>query len=304
MKKYIVYMHISPSGKRYIGITCKKKPECRWRNGKGYETQQYFYKAINKYGWDNFQHIIIARGLSEDEAKWLEIELIKEWDTTDKSKGYNITLGGEGTRGWIPSEETRKKISEKMKGENNPMYNKNFSEEHRRRLSEASKGENHRMYGKHHTEETRKKISEANEGRKHTEEAKRKMSIAQKGKQFSEETRKKIGEAHKGKTISEEQKKKISETHKGKTISEEHKRRISEKLKGKNSPSAKPVICITTGKIFFLAKEGAEYYKCNNTHISSCCSGKRKSCGKLSDGTPLVWMYLEEFLDKCKYIIL
>ena len=44
MDNYTVYMHISPSGKRYIGIT-SVKPKYRWRNGKGYETQ-IFYRAI------------------------------------------------------------------------------------------------------------------------------------------------------------------------------------------------------------------------------------------------------------------
>lgn len=150
MKSYTVYMHINKiNSKRYIGITCQK-PEKRWRNGKGYKGNGYFIKAINKYGWDNFEHIIIAKGLDEEEAKWLEIELIRVWDSTDRTKGYNITLGGESANGWIPSEETKKKLSEAHKG-------KEFSEEHKRKLSEAKKGENHHMYGKHHTEESKKK---------------------------------------------------------------------------------------------------------------------------------------------------
>ena len=32
---YIVYMHIAPSNKKYIGITKEKKPKERWRKGKG-----------------------------------------------------------------------------------------------------------------------------------------------------------------------------------------------------------------------------------------------------------------------------
>lgn len=42
---------------------------------------------------------------------------------------------------------------------------KKASEETRRRLSEVNKGENNPMYGKHPSEETRKKISEANLGK-------------------------------------------------------------------------------------------------------------------------------------------
>ena len=154
-KEYIVYMHVSPSDKRYIGVTCLKTQE-RWRNnGLGYKSQPYFYRAIEKYGWDNFQHIIVARGLDEETAKWLEMELIREWDTTNPNKGYNLTKGGDGVNGLSPSKETREKISKTMKGKkcgkDNPMYGKGYlvpwygktlSEEHRRKCSENSKGKN------------------------------------------------------------------------------------------------------------------------------------------------------------------
>ena len=52
---YSVYVHTAPSGKMYVGIT-KQKPEYRWgRNGIKYKTQ-VFYRAIEKYGWDNIDH--------------------------------------------------------------------------------------------------------------------------------------------------------------------------------------------------------------------------------------------------------
>ena len=109
MKSYTVYMHISPNNKRYIGIT-SVEVDRRWSNGYGYKKNEYFYRAIEKYGWDNFQHIIIARGLNKNDACWLEIELIKEWNTRDRDKGYNITKGGAGANGRIVSEETKNKI--------------------------------------------------------------------------------------------------------------------------------------------------------------------------------------------------
>ena len=52
------------------------------------------------------------------------------------------------------SDETRRKISEALKGENHPMHGKHFSEEHRRKISEAHKGLTH-------SEETRRKMSDA-----------------------------------------------------------------------------------------------------------------------------------------------
>lgn len=69
------------------------------------------------------------------------------------------------------SKEHRRKISEALSGELNPMWGKCFSEEHRRKLSEASKG-------RHPTEETRRKMSEARRGRHCTEETRRKMGAA------------------------------------------------------------------------------------------------------------------------------
>ena len=129
---YTVYVHISPNGKRYFGITSQDKAKYRWNNGKGYKSNEYFYRAINKYGWDNFEHVIIAKGLTEEEAKWLEIELIREWDTTNPNKGYNLSTGGESASGYKMSKEGRKKISEARKG-------MKFTEEHKANLSKAHK---------------------------------------------------------------------------------------------------------------------------------------------------------------------
>lgn len=59
---YSIYIHLNKiNDKKYIGITCKK-PEIRWANGLGYKKQP-FWNAITKYGWDNFEHIIIKDNL-------------------------------------------------------------------------------------------------------------------------------------------------------------------------------------------------------------------------------------------------
>ena len=136
------------------------------------------------------------------------------------------------------SEETRRKMSEAQKGENNHMYGKKLSKETRRKMSEAQKGENNHMYGKKLSKETRRKMSEAHKGKglgnrsggmlgkTHSEETRRKMSEAHKGlkhKPHSEETRRKMSEAKMGKKrkpFTEEHKKKLSEARKRKKISE------------------------------------------------------------------------------------
>ena len=111
--KYIVYMHISPSGKRYIGITGLKLKRRVGKGGSGYKSCTAFYNAIKKYGWDNIQSKIIYAGLSQDEAVQKEKELIAMYDTTNPKKGYNISTGGEsGNAGThhITSEETKEKL--------------------------------------------------------------------------------------------------------------------------------------------------------------------------------------------------
>lgn len=89
---YYVYVHISPSNKYYVGIT-KLKPTQRWgKNGCGYK-KQGFYNAIQKYGWNNFEHEIIAEHLTEEEACNMEIALIKALNS-DGENGYNNHCGG------------------------------------------------------------------------------------------------------------------------------------------------------------------------------------------------------------------
>ena len=236
---YVVYIHISPSNKRYIGIT-SQKPNRRWRNGKGYERNEYFTRAINKYGWDNFEHIILATDLTEEQAENMEIELIAKYDTTNPSKGYNITKGGEGGNGRTWSDEERERMSEQRKG--------------------LLVGELNGMYGKHHTEEALKKLSEA----------------------FSGENNPMYGRTWWDENTPQE---KI----------EEWKKKVVHY--GSDNGNSKAVICITTMEIFDTIKEGAEKYKIKtSSHIGRVCNGKRKSCGKLEDGTPLVWKFLKDYL--------
>lgn len=53
-------------------------------------------------------------------------------------------------------------------------------------------------------------------------------------------------------------------------------------------------ICITTGIIFNGITASEKHY---NIHgVNACCNNRQKTAGKLSDGTPLQWMYYEDFL--------
>ena len=140
MENYTVYMHVTPNNKKYIGITCKS-PAHRLANGNGYKKNTLFYRAITKYGWDNIQHIIVANGISKENACSMEIELIKKYNTTDPTYGYNVSTGGEsGTNGVRYGPEFCKKVHDRMMGPGNPTRGKKFSEETRKKLSEARKG--------------------------------------------------------------------------------------------------------------------------------------------------------------------
>lgn len=47
IRRWVVYKHVSPIGKVYVGIT-SNKPEKRWNNGRNYKDNTYFKHAINK----------------------------------------------------------------------------------------------------------------------------------------------------------------------------------------------------------------------------------------------------------------
>ena len=126
-RTYCVYKHTNrANGKVYIGVT-SQRPRDRWDSGWGYQKNKHFWDAIQKSGWENFDHEILFRDLTQEEAFAKEQELILEYGSSDYRKGYNCSTGGEcGAVG--------------------------------------CSGEKHHMYGKHHTEETRKRISLSKQG--------------------------------------------------------------------------------------------------------------------------------------------
>lgn len=147
-KEYIVYMHKNKiNGKVYVGIT-KQKPKNRWNYGNGYLNSGHFIKAIRKYGWNNFEHIILYEKLTLFEAEQKEIELIAKYKSNNQKYGYNIENGGHCN---IMTEETKDKIRKKAIG---------------RKMSD----------------EFKEKCRINNIGRKATEETKNKMSKSQLGK--------------------------------------------------------------------------------------------------------------------------
>ena len=122
-RDYTVYLHVNKvNGKVYVGIT-SMRVENRWREGKGYKKCEIMNRAILKYGWSNFERIILCK-TSKDRAIVLEKALIKLYK--NKKMSYNISGGGEGA-GTV-SEYTKEKLRQ-YKGEKSSMFGKHPSKE-------------------------------------------------------------------------------------------------------------------------------------------------------------------------------
>lgn len=260
-KKYCVYKHTSPSKKVYIGIT-RTKPEKRWgKDGVGYNTQQYFYRAIQKYGWDNFEHEILYTKLTKEEAEQMEIDLIAYYKSNQREFGYNIENGGNATGKM--SEETRQKISAANKGRVSPNKGKPMSDEQKKKLSESKIG---KTTGPR-SEETKKKISEANKGKVVSDDTRQKISNIRKTCWADDNYRQNQVEKHKWQT---------GENHPwfGKHHSDETK----EKMRDVKTKAY--VWCIELHQLFYSPEDVQRRLGVDASDVRKACKGLKKSAGK------------------------
>jgi group I intron endonuclease len=168
------------NGKFYIGKHSTKNLDDGYLG-----TGLLIKEAIKKYGKENFQRIVLYYCASSQEAYNIE-SLIVNKNFIKHEDTYNIILGGSGSftekncseetrkkmseshKGHIPTEITRKKLSEKGK-------NRTHSEETKRKISQSHM----KMYP---TYETRKKLSESSKHRLPiSDETRNKLSISMKG---------------------------------------------------------------------------------------------------------------------------
>lgn len=117
--RYVLYEHRNKiNGKRYIGIT--NNTTKRWYGkGKHYSGCPYFFAAIQKYGWENFSHIVLIYDLTLEQASELEKHFIDVYRTCEKAYGYNLAEGGTNAPtmlGKHHSEETKRKMRESALG--------------------------------------------------------------------------------------------------------------------------------------------------------------------------------------------
>lgn len=180
--KHVVYMHTSPSGKSYIGLTKHFKRRTHAHANLSSKCM-LLTNAIQKYGWQAFRTTTLATNLTLREANALETQHILGYNTLGPN-GYNLTTGGdsreitEATRRKLSearkktplSEETKRKISASLKGrKRGPL-----SEETRQKILAKTRGIRRGNF----TEETRRKMKESHVGRTHSPETRQKISAA------------------------------------------------------------------------------------------------------------------------------
>ena len=124
---------------------------------------KHLLMSIEKHGFEAFEvNRCLDYAFSLEELNIKEKVYIQLYDSF--KNGYNETLGGEGVKGHMHSEEDRQRMSEVKKGENNPFYGKRHTEKTKQKISESIKGENHPMYGKHLSKKAKQKLSKSRKG--------------------------------------------------------------------------------------------------------------------------------------------
>ena len=270
-RKHKIYMYTcTVNGKVYIGRTCRKLCQRAGYKGKNYSQCNYFWNAIQKYGWENFEPIILEEGLSAEEASKREVYWIKKYDATNRKNGYNITdkVHSDFT------EESCKKSNNYI----NPMKGKKHSEEARKKMREHHadfRGEKSPNYG-------------------------RKFPGRGKGRLMSEETRKKIGASNKGRCkgrvpwnkgipMDDETKEKLRQLNVGEKnpfYGRKHSKESIEKMRQKKK--CKKVICIETGIYYKSLSEASRIFNISASAIMRCCKGTQKMAGGYH------WQYLDK----------
>ena len=89
------------NGKVYIGLTTCSL-EYRWKKhlteGRNEKNKKHLYKSMRKYGLENFSIEQIDSASNLKELGELERKYIKQYNSQNPDKGYNLTAGGESNQ--------------------------------------------------------------------------------------------------------------------------------------------------------------------------------------------------------------
>lgn len=177
------------NGKQYVGQTNdfqKRKNSHLFALRRNRSRNRHLQNAFNKYGEDAFEFIVLeycdVADLNEREVYWIE-------KLGTYINGYNLSIGGDGIRGYHFTDEQKEHISKALtgkkrdeiakqhmrenhadvRGEKNPAYGIKWKDrvspekqaEFRKRCSEMYSGCNNPNYGRKFSDEVRKHMSDA-----------------------------------------------------------------------------------------------------------------------------------------------
>lgn len=149
-------------GKMYIGKHCRPQFDPYYK-GSG----KLLWRAINKYGWDNFKVEVLKECDTRDELNINEKFYIQKYRTYyGKANLYNIALGGDGGDIYSQLDDEGKYSMTRSFRENQKELGLarrglRFTDEHRMKIRITQLGESNSFYGKSHSDESRKKMSES-----------------------------------------------------------------------------------------------------------------------------------------------
>lgn len=229
-RKYYVYFHYLVGSELPFYVGMGHGDRYKTKNRRNINWRDY----IKEKDW--FSSIVKSE-LTLHEALNLEKEHINHFGRKDNGTGILVNLndGGSGNRGFIPSEDTLKKLSDSHKGQIAWNKGKTWSDETKKKIGLAGKGRKlsdetvqkmiKSRIGRKYSDETKNKIRNSLLGKKHTAERIEKNRLFRLGKPLPEETKTKMRLSQKiawekrrieGKgCVSEETKRKISNTLKG-----------------------------------------------------------------------------------------
>lgn len=182
MYGYIYRTHNKVNRKMYIG-----KHKSPTFDNKYYGSGKLLWRAIEKYGIENFYVEVLKWCNNLEELNKSEEYYIKKYNSVSSENYYNIAKGGAGGFEFnginvAKTERVRQILREQSfrlhtpevqgridrKGKNNPMYGRHTSEKQKKAVSDYQKlhrGINSPQYGKKLSEETKSKMSKVRKGR-------------------------------------------------------------------------------------------------------------------------------------------
>jgi hypothetical protein len=184
-RRFVVYIHRNTETRQpfYVGIGSEKRAHSSWGR------TVYWHHYVKKY--KGFSVDIVLRGCTWNRACKVEKLLIYKYARARYDKGgilVNLSLGGDGSPGVVPSESTRAKLS-KSAAERYPSVKSKLIESCRgaKRSDLHKQILREKMTGRTLSQATRAKISAANKGIKRSDEFKkacRERTLGQKNHMF------------------------------------------------------------------------------------------------------------------------